>query len=470
MDLVEYDSKIEFKTLIENYILVLLGIKDNNLKETDTKNKFYNNLISFEGEKIYFVPSLHTASFGYFINTSEKYIDFDLTLANKVLEKLVKVAYNQFNSSNKKQFKYTSIYQCNANYKIAVQEAIVEHLSGKAITEKDGKIINNTLLKLIELLENWSMKTYEGKRMPFGFIVDLVENSQSTTNYLDFLAEEFSATLPDGITSVVILDKFGNIIKYSSLVEDNKFLEYEIKNCLPYRFAQIISENIKENSKRIGVFLLTGGDIMIARNCTVELIKINGQWANFSYTSFINSMSRYSNTKNIDERLLKNVFATALDVSLSHSGGIIAIVNNGGKILDKNYCSILSDCDNLSNNLSNNEIEEILKLNGEKELSIKKRIQKRNVMMSLLNGNTDFSQIDRKLRCELAGLDGATIIEKSGRVICFGAIIQNDKGSSGGGRGAAAKKLSDYGGLAIKISTDGYIEVYIDKDIKYYIK
>ena len=41
MDLVEYDSKIEFKTLIENYILVLLGIKDNNLKETDTKNKFY---------------------------------------------------------------------------------------------------------------------------------------------------------------------------------------------------------------------------------------------------------------------------------------------------------------------------------------------------------------------------------------------------------------------------------------------
>lgn len=181
-------------------------------------------------------------------------------------------------------------------------------------------------------------------------------------------------------------------------------------------------------------------------------------------------MSRYSNTKNIDERLLKNVFATALDVSLSHSGGIIAIVNNGGKILDKNYCSILSDCDNLSNNLSNNEIEEILKLNGEKELSIKKRIQKRNVMMALLNGNTDFSQIDRKLRCELAGLDGATIIEKSGRVICFGAIIQNDKESSGGGRGAAAKKLSDYGGLAIKISTDGYIEVYIDKDIKYYIK
>ena len=66
-------------------------------------------------------------------------------------------------------------------------------------------------------------------------------------------------------------------------------------------------------------------------------------------------------------------------------------------------------------------------------------------------------------------MDGATILDKEGNIISFGAIIQNDSGSYGGGRGAAARKLSKYG-LAIKISTDGYIEVYIDDEIKYRMK
>ena len=40
-----------------------------------------------------------------------------------------------------------------------------------------------------------------------------------------------------------------------------------------------------------------------------------------------------------------------------------------------------------------------------------------------------------------------------------GAIIQSDSGSNGDGRGAATKKLST-NGFIIKISTDGYIELY----------
>ena len=50
-----------------------------------------------------------------------------------------------------------------------------------------------------------------------------------------------------------------------------------------------------------------------------------------------------------------------------------------------------------------------------------------------------------------------------------GSIIQNDKGSSGGGRSAAAKKLSK-NGMAIKISTDGYIETFVNGTKIYSIK
>ena len=47
----------------------------------------------------------------------------------------------------------------------------------------------------------------------------------------------------------------------------------KLKNCLPIRFTQIINKNIYENSNKIGVFLLTGGDILIAKDGCIELIR-----------------------------------------------------------------------------------------------------------------------------------------------------------------------------------------------------
>lgn len=93
---------------------------------------------------------------------------------------------------------------------------------------------------------------------------------------------------------------------------------------------------------------------------------------------------------------------------------------------------------------------------------------KQHVSKSLIHDSI-FQNIDRKLRSELMSLDGACILDCTGKVYSFGAIIQNDSGSSGGGRGAAARKLSAYG-MAVKISTDGYIELYINETVVYAIK
>jgi DNA integrity scanning protein DisA with diadenylate cyclase activity len=83
--------------------------------------------------------------------------------------------------------------------------------------------------------------------------------------------------------------------------------------------------------------------------------------------------------------------------------------------------------------------------------------------------NVNFSNLDRKLRTELVSMDGACILDLAGNICAAGAIIKNDSGSSEGGRGAAAKKLSEFG-IAIKISTDGYIEIYRDREIVFSIK
>lgn len=191
------------------------------------------------------------------------------------------------------------------------------------------------------------------------------------------------------------------------------------------------------------------------------------KWLNFNkevFKSIIYAELRSNKESFLD--LLNEIYLSALDVSFAHSGGIIACVKEEkiSSLIDseKNKSPILDPLDNL---LPSNIVKTPKTFNSKED---KKRFLKRNFLLNIINGK-NFLTIDRKLRSELISMDGATILDFNGNVISVGAIIQNDSGSYGGGRGAAAKKLSKYG-FAIKISTDGYIEVYIEERIKYKIK
>ena len=71
--------------------------------------------------------------------------------------------------------------------------------------------------------------------------------------------------------------------------------------------------------------------------------------------------------------------------------------------------------------------------------------------------------LPRAVVVELASLDGAVVLENSGRVLAYGAVLQPKKAGrlSGteGSRTKAAIGASNYG-LAVKISADGEIAVY----------
>jgi hypothetical protein len=73
-----------------------------------------------------------------------------------------------------------------------------------------------------------------------------------------------------------------------------------------------------------------------------------------------------------------------------------------------------------------------------------------------------FQKISRPVREEMTALDGATVLDATGRVIATGAIVRVPAGSEGGGRRAAAKALSRLG-LAVKISADGGITAFTNK-------
>lgn len=217
----------------------------------------------------------------------------------------------------------------------------------------------------------------------------------------------------------------------------------------------------------------------------IRFVKRIGKWLNFNISSFKNILLNYDEFKQCSPKLIDEIYSSALDVSFSHSGGIIAVDFDIEKIVDNfdERNKIVNRCDYICNNSeedSDLKIKEYLK-NKNNDLSpdnrisdkvletdIEKKLLKRKVIKKLVN-NKSFITMNRKLRSELISLDGACILDKDGNICAFGAIIQNDSGSSGGGRGAAAKKLSN-NGFAIKISTDGYIELYCKQEKVFVIK
>ena len=319
--------------------------------------------------------------------------------------------------------------------------------------------------KLLKILERWSVQTYEGRKVPFGFIVN--PNEKGTFDWLEFLEDDYSATLTDCINSLIELDTDGKLIKYHSLPETFLGRDEGI-GARPYRFVDVLINYVSMG--RIGIFLLSNGDIILSDDTKIRFVKRNLKWLNMSYEAFESVLRDVNLSPPLTLKMINELYASILDVSFAHTGGIISIVSDIQSLVNKNSRnSILSPSDNLANPRDDSLVlTKKLKYQKIGDKEVKKRLLKREAIVSLI-GNDNFYGLARKLRAELIAMDGACIINPEGEIYSIGAIIRNKGGSSGGGRSAACKQLSEFG-IAIKISTDGYIEVFKGGEAVYTVK
>jgi len=157
-----------------------------------------------------------------------------------------------------------------------------------------------------------------------------------------------------------------------------------------------------------------------------------GAWRYFNPDTIIQKIavkSRYT-IKEVREA----IYSTCLDVSFSRTGGSITYLRKS----KENRCA-----------------KDLLKQSD--ITSDKDSLKARTVYCA--TGNQKFDQIPRKIRQELVGIDGATIIRSNGTILSCGAIVKIEPGSTGGGRLASVQTLSEYG-VSIKISADGAISCY----------
>jgi len=236
----------------------------------------------------------------------------------------------------------------------------------------------------------------------------------------------------------------------------------------PYQYSSFARASI---GKKIGIALSKSGDLLIFKDSELVVSKRRGVWNVFSHSEIVDMLS--SKKQHSLKDIRKSVYYTALDTAYAETGGCLVILDAGQienalkhidvyDLLDEKYFFLkkkiqIEESEKLFNYEHKQELLQDIDCTYEEFLSKRKCVKVAN-LIRIINKRR-FHELDRKLRQELVGMDGATVVDADGRIVAVGAIVKIEAGSSGGGRLAATKTLSRYG-TAIKISTDGFIQGY----------
>lgn len=302
--------------------------------------------------------------------------------------------------------------------------------------EQAVKVANTarqSLYKILNQIEIWANKTYEGQKKTFGIIFSREElpAEPPSFNYIDFLKSDYSATINDGLYSAVELYADGSFKAHISVAHTDAALP-----SIPYPFTGFADLCTAD---KVGVLLTASGDILMINDRKLCYTKHGGFWLRCGADSVIERLR--AELADVKEEDVSALYQTITDLSYSRGGACIGIIQEDTvppalhQMIEGGLLSVDAP--------------------DEKRAAIRGLIERSGTCEG-----KSFYRLDRHLRRELLELDGAMVFSKSGLIHVIGTIIKlNDSGSAGGGRTAAAMQLSEFG-LAVKISQDGYVQLF----------
>ncbi len=458
-------AKEEFYEVIQMFILPLLNTSGNlKLVDEESENNDWVKFINVDrnGKSVVrFYPcrkkkGINSSPFYCEINTFST-ISMQKPL-NRIMDELMKVTeYSVIGHKIKKQRDYGKKTPKGNAYKKRVLSLAFEVGMSLWVTERNENAITfySVLCKMID----WSSKTYEGKRVPFGIVIDFNRTAdENAISYVNFLDNNSSAVFSDGIFSGILLDKEGKLLSFITRNTPSAEMESKQEIFTPFKYIELARHCC---NKAVGIIVQPNGEILIIKNRSICFAKRGEKWIAFDWSRLYIKLRPYFlvNTENLSpkelqtkeheaESNIKKIYCTLLDVSFSHTGGCLAIILPD--VLDNNISKVIKERIDIS-------------LKGTLTGISKESQERIEVLKHFLkddgNGTKSFFDIDKELRSEILSLDGATVVALDGSFYCAGSIVSVASGSSGGGRTAAAKHLAEFG-VGIKISEDGDIEAF----------
>ena len=401
----------DFKQLIHQYICPLLAGSVMTPEPQSTPNHHAHELAALTGNgQTMQISYAKKALYKIEIKRNQKFTGDDVKLVKAIVAQMVENIDKTASPYQERVIGY------------AIEVGICHFLS-----EHNGDL----LVRILDAFEDWSARTYEGRKPTFTIVVDLNDHQivqQNSPLITDFLDHDFFAPLSNGVDSGVLVSSMGALLEYV----DFEINSTDANTFAPARFISVA--NCAANDK-ICLTLTNNGEVLIFKDEKLFFSKRNGEWNYYNDDSTLKTMPGTS----IDVK--KAMYETILDVSFARTGGCLVAIpyaHKKGLILDDGNSddSVVKRADLLENPTS----------------------MKSRVLNRLIKGRK-FQDLSRTMRKELVGIDGATIIQYQGEILAVGAIVKISGGSVGGGRLAATRTLAPFG-TAIKISADGMVEAF----------
>ena len=438
-------EKVEFYKIVDKLILPLFT---GSFIEGEEESSTRDNEVAFGKKNSLLIKPSKADEYRLVLKRGQPFQTFEVNLLKAILSELNAISQLEFPDDS---------------YIAVLQENAIEKSICQSICDADAV---SSMFGIINELEKWAVRTYEGKKTAIGIIINLavdISDQKEVLSFYDIMNKDFFALLSDGVDSYIEFDKKGNLLGY---VQMNKVKK--VPSIAPLEF-----ENVSRycNERKIGIVLTKTGDFLIFKNRNLLFSKRAGNWNVYSHEEVIQLLSYRGNYSLKDIR--RSVYYTALDTSYAYNGGCIVYLNkdmaesalmhiNAHDIIDERYFEMkksqeLEYAGRLYNLQTLSSVEAKYNVPYLTFLQ-EQRCVKSQSLRKLINGKP-FHELSRKLRQELVSMDGATVIDSDGTIIAVGAILKIEAGSEGGGRLAAATTLSKYG-VAIKISQDGVIKAF----------
>jgi len=322
----------------------------------------------------------------------------------------------------------------------AIREAFDEQIVAEHL-----KHHHNVELHFDEVLKAFhqlSEQTYENKALTFGCIVDPSRHRVSggavfPADLLSSKNKKKYKALSDGFRTAYHVSSDGALVDFVDLRAFTRFGVLSSVHMFP-EWAEDLAAASRDG--RCGLCLSRQGDILVFEEGSLRFTYRYGRWQYWNHAHLVTLLRDRARTRHVVPaslgKVVASIYRAAIDVSFRRSGGLFVILRNR-----KSGPSVLRKGDAIGS-----------PARGHVDVQFDAILEKHTIQT-----------LPRAVAAEIAALDGAVVLDNSGRVLAFGAVLEPKKHGklqgTEGSRTKAAIGASKYG-VAVKVSSDGEITVY----------
>jgi hypothetical protein len=314
------------------------------------------------------------------------------------------------------------------------ESIVADHLQESLPNSVDVRAVLRELHQLSE-------ETYENKQLSFGCLIPREEAVSEGVATLLFpegyfhskTAKRYKA-LSDGVRTAYVVGSTGEL---RDLIELRQ-AQVTGRHWFPGWVEPLAYETLQRNA--LGLALTRQGDILVLDSGSLRFSYRFGRWRFWSHHHLVEVLKALARTNNVPvhdvRKVTDAVYRAALDVAFRRTGALFVVLGAVSGLRD-----LVRESDQIGH-ANRDPIHRAL------DAAISRQA---------------LQDLPRAVVSDIAGIDGAVVLDAKGRVRAYGAVLeprrQPKTRDSEGARTKAALAASNLG-LAVKISSDGDIAAY----------